>query len=30
MTLDVVERAKKLAGIEESDRIRKLAEKEEA
>lgn len=30
MTLDVVERAKKLAGIEESDRIHKLAEKEEA
>lgn len=30
MTLDVVERAKKLAGIEESDRISKLAEKEEA
>lgn len=30
MTIDVVERAKKLAGIEESDRIRKLAEKEEA
>ena len=30
MTIDLVERAKKLAGIEESDRIRKLAEKEEA
>lgn len=30
MMLDLVERAKKLAGIEESDRIRKLAEKEEA
>ena len=29
MTLDVVERAKKLAGIEESDRIRKLAKKED-
>ena len=28
MTIDLVERAKKLAGIEESDRIRKLAAKE--
>lgn len=30
MAIDLVERAKKLAGVEESDRIRKLAEKEEA
>lgn len=30
MTLDILKRAKKLAGIEESDRIRKLAENEEA
>ena len=28
--IDILKRAKKLAGIEESDRIRKLAEKEEA
>ena len=30
MAIDLVKRAKNLAGIEESDRIRKLAEKEEA